>query len=102
MTRHPRTEQNATFLERRTQKGEDHNHSVTLLSGDYYVTEKPGTMIVTILGSCVAACMRDPVLGIGGMNHFLLPESSDMNIRHGTEATRYGAYAMEQLINGII
>ncbi|NBO17624.1 MAG: hypothetical protein EBV03_00055 [Proteobacteria bacterium] len=62
-------------VERRKEERHDPNKTVTLISGDYYVTNKPGMMIVTILGSCVAACMRDPLLRVGGMNHFLLPKA---------------------------
>lgn len=72
---------------------------VKLFSGDCYVAKQPGEMLVTILGSCIATCIRDPLAGIGGMNHFLLP--GDGEDSSGT-ATRYGAYAMEQLINEII
>lgn len=70
---------------------------VKLHSGDYYATSTPGEMIMTILGSCVAACIRDPGTGVGGMNHFLLP--GDENAE---QSTRYGAYAMEKLINEIL
>lgn len=70
---------------------------VKLHTGDYYATSTPGEMIITILGSCIAACIRDPGMGVGGMNHFLLPgdENSEEN-------TRYGAFAMEKLINEIL
>ena len=51
--------------------------------------------LVTVLGSCIAACIRDPVLRIGGMNHFMLP---DGNVGDGAPA-RYGSYAMEMLLN---
>jgi chemotaxis protein CheD len=44
-----------------------------ILPGEYYFTNKP-MLIVTVLGSCVAACLRDRVTGIGGMNHFMLPD----------------------------
>ena len=88
--------------ERRASDRDPNVKAITLISGDYYVTDKPNHMIVTILGSCVAACMRDPVMSIGGMNHFLLPDNPDLSLRHSDDATRYGAYAMEQLINGII
>jgi chemotaxis protein CheD len=71
---------------------------VQLSQGDCYVTEDPREILTTILGSCVAACMRDPIAGLGGMNHFLLPEGSD-NDRY---ASRYGVNAMELLINGIL
>lgn len=64
--------------------------------GEHHVTDDPDVMLTTILGSCVALCLRDPRTGIGGMNHFLLPEGAGA----GTDAgRRYGAYAMELLIN---
>ncbi len=75
---------------------------VKIYSGDFYVTNKPNEVIMTILGSCVAACIRDPALGIGGMNHFLLPKAQDEVARDASYAARYGAYAMEELINGIL
>jgi chemotaxis protein CheD len=69
-----------------------------ILPGEYYVTGRD-VMIVTVLGSCVCACIRDKVSGIGGMNHFMLPDSgSDQGNPLGTSA-RYGTYAMEVLIN---
>ncbi|MDB2414571.1 hypothetical protein N9W34_02240 [Rickettsiales bacterium] len=71
---------------------------VKVFSGDCYVSDKPGEMMVTVLGSCIAACIRDPIAKVGGMNHFLLPDSSG----HEGASTRYGAYAMEELINGIL
>jgi chemotaxis protein CheD len=47
--------------------------TVHIIQGEYYVTDDPRVMLTTLLGSCVAACLRDPDLAIGGMNHFLLP-----------------------------
>lgn len=76
-------------------------HVVKIFSGDYYVSTQPDEMLATILGSCVAACIRDPIMGIGGMNHFLLPGSEGMITTTG-DAARYGVYAMESLINGIL
>jgi chemotaxis protein CheD len=70
--------------------------------GDYSVTAAPDEMLVTILGSCVAVCMRDPLLGVGGMNHFLLPESESGHWGGVSATTRYGNHAMETLINDII
>lgn len=64
--------------------------------GEHYVTDDPDVMLTTILGSCVAMCLRDPETGIGGMNHFLLPEGAGGGADAGR---RYGAYAMEVLIN---
>jgi chemotaxis protein CheD len=76
-------------------------HVVKIFSGDWHVSHKGGEMIATILGSCVSACIRDPYAGVGGMNHFLLPgdENSDSQV---SESARYGVFAMESLINGIL
>ncbi len=77
-----------------------------ILPGEFYVTNED-EMITTVLGSCIAACIRDKVTGIGGMNHFMLPETSKQQLQDGMEAvvgnaTRYGNYAMEHLINTIL
>ncbi len=72
---------------------------IKLFSGECYVTSEPGEMIATILGSCVSACIRDPIAGVGGMNHFLLPGSSNISRE---ESMRFGAFAMEQLINELL
>ncbi|MFW5426375.1 MAG: chemoreceptor glutamine deamidase CheD [Methylophagaceae bacterium] len=74
-----------------------------ILPGEYYVTVDPDEAVATTLGSCVSACVRDKVFGIGGMNHFMLPTHSE----HASDswmdsATRYGGYAMEHLINTIL
>ncbi|PJJ99357.1 chemotaxis protein CheD [Lysobacteraceae bacterium NML91-0213] len=68
-----------------------------LLPTQYLVVDD-GTALVTVLGSCVAACLRDPLLGIGGMNHFMLPDGSADD---GAPA-RYGSHAMELLINDLL
>lgn len=72
-----------------------------ILPGEYYATDQP-EVIVTVLGSCVAACIRDRVNGVGGMNHFLLPLDGSAEPGKPTQSARYGAYAMELLINQII
>jgi chemotaxis protein CheD len=72
--------------------------AVKLLPGEYYVTSKD-MVLTTVLGSCVSACVRDSTAGIGGMNHFMLPEDGDPASRDTAAAMRYGAYAMEMLIN---
>src|SRR6266545_34497 len=59
-------------------------------------------MLVTILGSCVAACIRDPVTGLGGMNHFMLPQGHSSGWGNDPQSTRYGNFAMEKLINELI
>jgi chemotaxis protein CheD len=69
-----------------------------ILPGDFYATQHD-EIISTVLGSCVSTCMRDPKRGIGGMNHFMLPE--DPGGREGASA-RYGLFAMEQLINAFL
>ncbi len=75
-----------------------------ILPGEYYVTSEQ-EVLITLLGSCVAACIRDVKLGIGGMNHFLLPAAGCSNDRWSGplgKATRYGSAAMERLINDIL
>ncbi|MBY0355123.1 MAG: chemoreceptor glutamine deamidase CheD [Rickettsiales bacterium] len=87
----------------KTRRYFDHNLELTvvkLISGDWYVSTG-GEMLVTILGSCVAACIRDPISGISGMNHFLLPGDLAREV-DASDAARYGVHAMEQLINGIM
>ena len=84
----------------------DRTHDIwtaKILPGEYYVTVSPDEAVATTLGSCVSACIRDKVFGIGGMNHFMLPVKSE----HGSDdwmdsATRYGSFAMEHLINDIL
>jgi len=72
-----------------------------ILPGEYFVTPKD-MMIVTVLGSCVAACIRDRVTGIGGMNHFMLPDNSSDPDSPVSASMRYGTYAMEVLINEVL
>ncbi|WP_317055329.1 chemotaxis protein CheD [Roseovarius rhodophyticola] len=69
-----------------------------IVQGQFYVSEIPGEVISTILGSCVAACLHDPKTRLGGMNHFLLP-GSDPNTNRNI---KYGAHSMEQLINALL
>ena len=72
-----------------------------ILPGEYYVTQRD-MVLVTVLGSCVTACIRDRVSGIGGMNHFMLPESRPDEGDPVSLSARYGAFAMEVLINSLI
>jgi chemotaxis protein CheD len=72
---------------------------VHVIQGEFKVSDDPNVVLSTILGSCVAACMRDPVASVGGMNHFLLPGQGNGT---GGEATRYGVHLMELLINGLL
>lgn len=70
---------------------------IKLLPGEFYVSAED-VVLTTVLGSCVSACIRDPRLGIGGMNHFMLP---DAELGSGSSA-RYGSYAMEVLVNELL
>lgn len=74
---------------------------VHVTQGESHVSTDPNVVMTTVLGSCIAACIRDPQAGVGGMNHFLLPDAGD-NRGAGGDAVRYGAYAMELLINGLL
>lgn len=81
-------------------------HTIKLLPGDFDVVAGE-QMLVTVLGSCIAACIRDKKKLIGGMNHFLLPTDRKIQIpaqvlNYDNAATRYGDLAMERLINDII
>jgi len=70
--------------------------------GDCVVSSDPKAALSTVLGSCISACVRDTVAGVGGMNHFLLAaQSVAARDRYGASA-RYGAFAMEQLINRVL
>lgn len=72
-----------------------------ILPGKYYATGRD-MMLVTVLGSCVAACIRDRKSGIGGMNHFMLPNDPADSNRLISASARYGTYAMEILINKLL
>lgn len=72
-----------------------------ILPGEYYVTKRD-MVLVTVLGSCVAACIRDRISGIGGMNHFMLPEAGAEDAGLTGTAMRYGSYAMEMMINQLL
>ncbi|MFP5394418.1 MAG: chemoreceptor glutamine deamidase CheD [Gammaproteobacteria bacterium] len=72
-----------------------------ILPGEYYYTAKD-MLIVTVLGSCVSACIRDRVSGLGGMNHFMLPDGAGDPTSPISPSMRYGTYAMEVLINDLL
>ncbi|HZO23147.1 MAG TPA: chemoreceptor glutamine deamidase CheD [Steroidobacteraceae bacterium] len=80
--------------------------TVKILPGEYFVTQGKDA-ISTVLGSCISACVRDPVRNVGGMNHFMLPEDASGGPNAWLDpavglATRYGSYAMENLINDLL
>ncbi|MEM9170299.1 MAG: chemotaxis protein CheD [Pseudomonadota bacterium] len=72
--------------------------TVHVIQGEFNVSGDPQVVLSTVLGSCVAVCMRDPVRKIGGMNHFLLPYAKE----RGGDSKKYGAFAMELLINKLL
>lgn len=71
-------------------------NAVKVLPGEYFVTGE-NMVICTVLGSCIAACLWDRTLNVGGMNHFMLPEGDSSDA-----SGRYGSFAMEVLINEMI
>lgn len=77
---------------------QDATQTQTVVQGEYRISDQPGVILSTVLGSCVAVCLYDATARIGGMNHFLLPS------RDGSAKSdiRYGAHAMELLINGLL
>lgn len=70
--------------------------------GELYITDDPAVCIATVLGSCVAACVRDPQAGIGGLNHFMLPESASGHWGGDRGSLRFGNFAMARLIEDIV
>ena len=70
---------------------------IKILPGGYHADARDVTLVTT-LGSCVSACLHDPTQGIGGMNHFMLPEGG----AESNGSARYGIHAMELLINALL
>jgi len=77
-------------------------HTLKVFLGHHLVSDRPDVMMVTTLGSCVAACVYDPAAAVGGMNHFLLPDVPETETGAADAASRYGSVAMERLINEIL
>lgn len=77
------------------------SRAVKLLPGEYFVTNQE-MLLVTVLGSCVAACIRDSYSGTGGMNHFMLPDDGGDSGSPMSSSARYGTFAMEILINQLL
>ncbi len=73
----------------------------SILPGEFFVSREP-MIVYTVLGSCISACIRDPIIRVGGMNHFMLPEPKETAHDYWGESTRYGSFAMESLINEIL
>lgn len=72
--------------------------TLPVIQGEYRISDDPCCVLTTILGSCVAACLFDPMAELGGMNHFLLPGADPRDTRN----VKYGAHSMEQLINALL
>ncbi|MBT0666950.1 chemotaxis protein CheD [Novosphingobium profundi] len=77
------------------------NVKLTVLQGQFKVSSGPRVELSTVLGSCVATCLYDPAVELGGMNHFLLPEPPASHDR-GQVDVHYGVYLMEMLINEML
>ena len=75
--------------------------AMKILPGEFYATTQD-EVIVTVLGSCVAACLLDPIAMVGGMNHFMLPMKQGERDPDVFYAARYGVAAMEFLINNLL
>ena len=75
------------------------NRRINIVQGEFTVSDSPDVVLTTLLGSCVAACIRDPKAGVGGMNHFLLPGAE---VGAGKESERFGVHLMELLLNGLM
>jgi chemotaxis protein CheD len=75
---------------------------IKVLPGKFHITRRADEVIVTVLGSCVSACIRDVETGVGGMNHFMLASDAAGQWGADQQSTRYGNFAMERLINELI
>lgn len=73
--------------------------TIPVIQGEFEVSGDPDVVLTTVLGSCVSVCLFDPIVGVGGMNHFLLPAPAGSGDRTGM---KYGTQAMEMLINSLI
>ena len=91
---HPRTPGEASFFWYETQL---QSEAVKVMPGEYFVDDED-LLIMTTLGSCIAACLWDRHARVGGLNHFMLPEGGS----DSGESGRYGSYAMELLINQML
>lgn len=103
----PQPESSRSATHRRIGSGRYFNQefkvdTVKIALGQQAVSDRPDLMIATTLGSCVAACIHDPVRRIGGMNHFMLPDLPAIELEGAGVAARYGSVAMERLINALL
>ena len=75
---------------------------VSVFQGDFFTSANPNEIITTVLGSCIAVCVRDPDIRFGGMNHFLLPNAAKGQSILPSRELRYGSYSIERLVNAIL
>lgn len=75
---------------------------IAIIQGEHAVVSEPDAVITTLLGSCIAVCLQDPVARVGGMNHFLLGEPGPGDAPGARDMQRYGVHAMELLINAMM
>ena len=75
------------------------DRTLTVVQGEFRISDQPGDLLSTVLGSCVAVCLYDPKRRIGGMNHFMLPFGQEIDT---DRPVRYGLFAMESLINALM
>ncbi len=94
--------ESAHFARTRIKDSRLGEHTVRVQPGEYFVSGEAAAVVVTVLGSCVSACVRDSRTGFGGMNHFMLPESDNGEWGGTSSRMRYGNYAMEALINAVL
>lgn len=69
-----------------------------VMQGEFKISGDPTVVLTTLLGSCVATCLFDPIAAVGGMNHFLLPTGQDGSGRR----ERFGLHAMERMIAALV
>lgn len=74
---------------------------IAVIQGETRVSQDKDIVLTTVLGSCISACLYDPIAGVGGLNHFLLAEPG-MGETDPKSMQRYGVYAMEVLINAMM
>jgi chemotaxis protein CheD len=75
---------------------------INIVQGEQHVDSSADVVLTTLLGSCVAACIWDAEARVGGMNHFLLPGGESEGRESSGLSMRYGVYAMELLVNGLL
>lgn len=91
-----------TGLFKKTYNQQLQSDVVLITAGQCYVTDDATEMIGTMLGSCISVCLRDTDVGVGGMNHFLLPDSDATSSDVQLLEMRYGVHAMEHLLNDVL